>query len=293
MVNAKLVVVGGDAKAAEVNLKLPTVIGRGKESGLTVPHALVSRRHTEIFERDGKLFVKDLGSLNGTFVNNLRIKDEQPLEPNQLLTLGNVTFRAIYEIQSNAQGPGEDLNNGSNQPNSPPAVRVADSQLAAVGPAGDADSAAGRQIPFDETVSLESLQESDSTNPESNSLGVPETSTLEATDGEQGRSAGPGKLAADTDKSFKTTYEIESPSNVFNFDDENGSAEKSVSVSALGNLPSSQSGVSSVSRLEIGKSTKEPVSKINASELGIGSDERPPQAADDSSLGSFLRKLPK
>ena len=62
MLNAKLVVVGGDAKKAEVQLNLPTIIGRGKEAGLTVPHALVSRRHTEIFEREGQLFVRDLGS---------------------------------------------------------------------------------------------------------------------------------------------------------------------------------------------------------------------------------------
>jgi pSer/pThr/pTyr-binding forkhead associated (FHA) protein len=98
MLKAKLVVVGGDAKAKEVNLKLPCVIGRGREATLTLPHPLVSRQHTEIFEKDGKLFVKDLGSLNGTFLNNKRLVAEQPLEPNQLLTLGNVTFRAVYEI---------------------------------------------------------------------------------------------------------------------------------------------------------------------------------------------------
>ena len=98
MLSAKLLVVGGDAKKKEINLRLPTIIGRGREGvTLTLPHKLVSRQHTEIFERDGKLFVKDLGSLNGTFVNNKRIEAEQLLKPNELLTLGNVTFRAIYE----------------------------------------------------------------------------------------------------------------------------------------------------------------------------------------------------
>lgn len=97
MLKAKLVVVGGDARAAEVSLKLPTVIGRGKEANLTVPHALVSRQHAKIFEKEGKLVVRDLGSLNGTFVNNTKIDKEQTLEPDQLLTLGNVTFRAVYE----------------------------------------------------------------------------------------------------------------------------------------------------------------------------------------------------
>lgn len=98
MLKAKLVVVGGDAKSTEVNLRLPCVIGRGREATLTLPHPLVSRRHCEIVEKDGRLFVRDLGSLNGTYVNNKRIEKIEPLDPNQLLTLGNVTFRAVYKI---------------------------------------------------------------------------------------------------------------------------------------------------------------------------------------------------
>ena len=98
MLSAKLVVIGGDSKQKEVPLRLPTIIGRGREGvTLTIPHKLVSRQHTKIFEREGKLFVQDLGSLNGTFVNNQRIDGEQLLKPNELLTLGNVTFRAVYE----------------------------------------------------------------------------------------------------------------------------------------------------------------------------------------------------
>lgn len=98
MLKAKLLVVGGDARFGEVQLNLPTTIGRGREAILTLPHPLVSRLHCEIFERDGKLVVKDLESLNGTFVNNQKIVGEELLEPEQLLTLGNVTFRAVYEV---------------------------------------------------------------------------------------------------------------------------------------------------------------------------------------------------
>lgn len=102
MFEAKLVVVGGETTTQEVDLHLPTVIGRGREVNLTLPHELVSRRHCEIYEKDGRLVVKDLGSLNGTFVNNTRIEGEQILEPSQLLTLGTVTFRAVYEIDASA-----------------------------------------------------------------------------------------------------------------------------------------------------------------------------------------------
>ncbi|MDP6444010.1 MAG: FHA domain-containing protein [Pirellulaceae bacterium] len=94
---AKLVVVSGDAKPSEVDLKLPTTIGRGREATLTVPHPLVSRLHCELFENEGKLFVRDLGSLNGTFIADERIT-EAWLPPGELLTVGSVTFRAVYDL---------------------------------------------------------------------------------------------------------------------------------------------------------------------------------------------------
>ncbi len=103
MLKAKLLVIGGDAKFGEVDLLLPTTIGRGREATLTIPHPLVSRLHCEIFERHGKLVVKDLKSLNGTFVNNQKIVGEEVLEPEQLLTLGNVTFRADYCVGESSQ----------------------------------------------------------------------------------------------------------------------------------------------------------------------------------------------
>jgi len=106
MLSVKLVVVGGDAKSKEVQLKLPTIIGRGREGvSLTLPHKLVSRKHTELFEQEGQLFVRDLGSLNGTYVNSQRIAESQPLKPNELLTLGNVTFRAVYDIAGVVDAP--------------------------------------------------------------------------------------------------------------------------------------------------------------------------------------------
>lgn len=103
---AKLVVVGGEAKAAEVNLKLPTVIGRGREAPLTLPHPLVSRQHCEIFERNGQLVVRDLGSLNGTFINNERVT-EAVLPNGELLTIGTVTFRAVYDDSAAAKSDGK------------------------------------------------------------------------------------------------------------------------------------------------------------------------------------------
>jgi len=93
--NVKLVVVGGDAAFKEVRLRLPTTIGRGRECSVALPHRLVSRLHCEIRESEGKLLVRDLGSLNGTYIADERITEAE-LPADGLLTVGHVTFRAVY-----------------------------------------------------------------------------------------------------------------------------------------------------------------------------------------------------
>ena len=104
--DVKLVVVGGDARPKEVKLKVPAILGRGRDATLALPHSLVSRRHCEITESDGQLVVRDLGSLNGTFIGSERI-DEAVLPAGELLTVGTVTFRAVYGDAAKAWPNGE------------------------------------------------------------------------------------------------------------------------------------------------------------------------------------------
>ena len=109
--SAKLVVVGGEVKTAEITLRLPSTVGRGRGATIMLPHPLVSRQHCELYEANGQLMVRDLGSLNGTFVNSQRIT-ESPLASGELLTIGTVTFRAVYESESQVNppvGPGPQL----------------------------------------------------------------------------------------------------------------------------------------------------------------------------------------
>lgn len=119
--SAKLVVVGGEVKSAEIKLRLPSTIGRGRGATIMLPHPLVSRQHCELFETNGRLMVRDLGSLNGTFVNNERIS-EAPLPPGELLTVGAVTFRAVYELPESTappEGPGPRLKSGASRDTDP------------------------------------------------------------------------------------------------------------------------------------------------------------------------------
>jgi hypothetical protein len=108
---ARLILVAGKADKGEVRLKLPTIIGRTREAGLMIAHKTVSRRHCELFERHGMLYVRDSGSLNGTLVDDAPIK-ESMLKPGHTVTVGPLTFRAEYEPADAFLGGDDDALNG-------------------------------------------------------------------------------------------------------------------------------------------------------------------------------------
>lgn len=102
---AKLIIVGGKANKGHVSLKLPTVVGRSRDADLTIAHPMVSRRHCELFEENGLLMVRDLGSLNGTIVRKERITSAVPIRPEEEFTVGPLTFRADYEYAGEVAAP--------------------------------------------------------------------------------------------------------------------------------------------------------------------------------------------
>lgn len=97
MRSIKLRVVGGETESAEIELILPALVGRGREVAVNLASPLVSRRHCELYAANGWVVVRDLESLNGTFVGSERVV-EAILRPGALLTIGTVTFRAHYEV---------------------------------------------------------------------------------------------------------------------------------------------------------------------------------------------------
>ena len=95
----KLTVVGGKASKRTVPVQLPATIGRSRDADLTISHPQISRRHCELSESDGVVLIRDVGSLNGTYVESKRIK-EAPLLPDAAFSVGPLTFRIRYQLDA-------------------------------------------------------------------------------------------------------------------------------------------------------------------------------------------------
>ena len=68
------------------------LIGRGSSCDLVIEHRTVSRRHAQLFFREGSWILIDLRSTNGTFINGSRVRRSQLL-PGDELAFGGETLR--------------------------------------------------------------------------------------------------------------------------------------------------------------------------------------------------------
>ena len=92
-----LIVVSGALAGTRVDVGAqPVTVGKGPSTIQVADDPTVSTRHAEVALRGGAFVVTDLGSTNGTFVNNQRIAQPTRLGDGDLLRFGNtqMKFRA-------------------------------------------------------------------------------------------------------------------------------------------------------------------------------------------------------
>jgi len=85
----------------------PQLIGRSSEA-LPIIDATVSRRHAELHPDDGRWYLRDLESANGTFVNGKRLSGRVELAPGDQIRCGStlMVFALAPDEASRAGGAG-------------------------------------------------------------------------------------------------------------------------------------------------------------------------------------------
>ncbi|MCH2120988.1 MAG: FHA domain-containing protein [Planctomycetota bacterium] len=88
-----LKVVGGKNDGRLIAINVPEfVIGRGETAHLRPQSDLVSRAHCSVLVADGKVVLRDLGSRNGTFLNDERLEGEQQVTIGDRFRVGRLQF---------------------------------------------------------------------------------------------------------------------------------------------------------------------------------------------------------
>jgi hypothetical protein len=69
------------------------VLGRSSSADLRLPHASISRRHARLQRRGERFFLEDLGSQNGTYLDEERLSAEREILPGQRIHIGPAILR--------------------------------------------------------------------------------------------------------------------------------------------------------------------------------------------------------
>ena len=78
-------------------LAAKTTIGRNHDGELVVLASSVSREHAELIKKDGGWYIRDLGSRNGTFVDNTRAQGRVSLAGRAAIKIGDVALWFLAE----------------------------------------------------------------------------------------------------------------------------------------------------------------------------------------------------
>lgn len=82
-------------------------VGRGADADIVIDNAGVSRCHATIERRHEAFVLRDLGSANGTFVNESRVEDERTIEDGDVVRIGKFSLEVnlVEEARGDVAAP--------------------------------------------------------------------------------------------------------------------------------------------------------------------------------------------
>ena len=135
----------GQGRAIPVTLS-PFLIGRDPGCHLRPTNPYVSSRHCALLTKDGRVFVRDFGSTNGTFLNGRQLGGEVELLNGDQLRVGPLEFKVAIETGTSVSRPTPP------PPTKAPAPQSTEDELAALLLADDGTSPrTGEPVPEGDT----------------------------------------------------------------------------------------------------------------------------------------------
>jgi pSer/pThr/pTyr-binding forkhead associated (FHA) protein len=106
---AKLIVASGKSAGRSIAIKRnKLLIGRAEQCDIRPLSEEVSRRHCQVTVGPAEVWVEDLGSRNGTYVNNVRIAERTKVSDGDLIKVGSLELRVSCSMPATPSTGSED-----------------------------------------------------------------------------------------------------------------------------------------------------------------------------------------
>ena len=91
----KLIAISDELHGQELTVDRDMLVGRHQDADIQLQSAEISRRHAAFLLKEDALWVQDLKSSNGTFVNDLRIEHEKLLKDGDIVQFASIKFNVL------------------------------------------------------------------------------------------------------------------------------------------------------------------------------------------------------
>ncbi|RAZ05628.1 FHA domain-containing protein [Acinetobacter sp. SM1B] len=95
----KIQAITGDLTGQEISIDRDMLVGRHQAADIVLQAAEISRKHAAFLLKENALWVQDLGSSNGTFVNDMRIDSEALLKQGDIVQFASLKFSVLEPAQ--------------------------------------------------------------------------------------------------------------------------------------------------------------------------------------------------
>lgn len=95
----KLQAITGEISGQEISIDRDMLVGRHQDADVLLQAAEISRRHAALLLKDQLLWVQDLNSSNGTFINDIRIEQEKQLHDGDIVQFASFKFSVLAPVQ--------------------------------------------------------------------------------------------------------------------------------------------------------------------------------------------------
>lgn len=98
----KIQAITSELTGQEIGIDRDMLVGRHQSADIVLQAAEISRKHAAFLLKDQALWVQDLNSSNGSFVNDLRIEHETLLKEGDIVQFASLKFSVLAPVQKSA-----------------------------------------------------------------------------------------------------------------------------------------------------------------------------------------------